>query len=91
VSVRFGPFELDPAARELRREGWPVRLGPRALELLSLLVAERPRALSKQELAARLWPDTFVSVPTRSSPPSGLAAWGRSTARATRGWAGRSR
>jgi DNA-binding winged helix-turn-helix (wHTH) protein len=61
VSVRFGPFELDPAARELRREGWPVRLGPRALDLLSLLVAERPRALSKQELAARLWPDTFVS------------------------------
>src|SRR6185436_16384220 len=38
-----------------------LRLSPKAFELLRLLVDERPRAMSKNELLERLWPDTFVA------------------------------
>jgi DNA-binding winged helix-turn-helix (wHTH) protein len=38
-----------------------VHLSPKALDLLIVLIRERPRALSKAELHAHLWPNTFVS------------------------------
>ena len=34
----FGPFRLDPAERELRRDGAPVVLTPKALDTLHILV-----------------------------------------------------
>lgn len=43
------------------RDGVPVHLSTRAFDLLALLIRERPRALKKEDLHARLWPDTFVS------------------------------
>lgn len=61
MSVCFGPFRLDSSSRELSRDGSPVRLTPKAFELLRLLVENRPRAMSKTELADALWPDVFVS------------------------------
>ena len=36
-------------------------LSPKAFQLLELLLEHRPRALTKQELHDRLWPDAFVS------------------------------
>jgi hypothetical protein len=45
----------------LLRAGKEVRLSPKALQLLELLVVERPRALAKEEIRDRLWPRTFVS------------------------------
>lgn len=51
---------LDTDARELVRGGERVHLSPKAYELLELLVAARPRAMSKQEIYDKLWPDTFV-------------------------------
>lgn len=60
MGVRFGPFVLDPDTRELSRAGVPVPLSPKAFELLSLLVAHRPKAMAKSDLQERLWPDTFV-------------------------------
>ena len=56
----FGEFVLDLEARELLRAGNPVSLSPKALALLGILVGQRPRALSKNELQDQLWPDTFV-------------------------------
>ena len=38
-----------------------VHLSPKALDLLILLIRERPHVLSKADLHARLWPDSFVS------------------------------
>ena len=38
-----------------------MHLEPRALRLLELLIAARPRALSKEELQEALWPKTFVT------------------------------
>src|SRR5262245_37859484 len=60
MRVSFGDFLLDSDSRELHRGSEPVRLSPKALQLLQILVTERPKALSKAELQDRLWPDTFV-------------------------------
>ena len=59
--VRFGPFELDRAAGELRKDGGRLRLQDKPLRVLDALV-ERPGALvTREELRKRLWSDdTFV-------------------------------
>src|SRR5688500_9022472 len=59
-AVSFGSFVLDPEMRELRRRGESIALTPKAFQLLELLVANRPKALSKSALQEQLWPDTFV-------------------------------
>lgn len=56
----FGGFILDTDARRLERGNRAIHLTPKAFELLEILVAERPRALAKQQLYDRLWPDTYV-------------------------------
>jgi DNA-binding winged helix-turn-helix (wHTH) protein len=61
VALVFGDFSLDLESRQLLLSGKEVRLSPKALQLLELLVAERPRALAKAEVRDRLWPRTFVS------------------------------
>ena len=60
---RFGDFELDAAAYELRRKGRRLRLARQPMDLLLLLV-EHPRALvSREEIAKRLWtPDVFIDI-----------------------------
>ena len=61
LRLRFAECVLDTEARELRREGVPRELSPKALQLLELLLSSRPRAVAKAEIHERLWPDTFVS------------------------------
>ena len=61
MDIRFGPFKLDLAGRQLLRDGQRVPLAPKVYHLLCVLAEERPRALSRQELHGRLWPGTFVS------------------------------
>ena len=64
VIVGFGEFVLDGCRRQLLRGDEPVHLSPKAFELLSVLVVERPRAISKVELHDRIWKATFVSEST---------------------------
>jgi len=59
--VRFGDCVFDPEAREVVRAGRSVPLSPKALQLLGLLVATRPRAVAQAELRDQLWPDTHVA------------------------------
>jgi DNA-binding winged helix-turn-helix (wHTH) protein len=61
VLVEFGGFGFDDATRELRCGPRLVHLSPKAVDLLALLLRERPRAVSKGELHATLWPGTFVT------------------------------
>jgi DNA-binding winged helix-turn-helix (wHTH) protein len=61
AAIRFGECELDLDRRLLRRSGEVCHLTPRAFALLEVLVAERPRALRKEDLRERLWPETYVS------------------------------
>jgi DNA-binding winged helix-turn-helix (wHTH) protein len=67
MQVRFGDFTLDTDSRQLRQGETERHLSPKGFELLRLLIENRPRALSKEELHARLWPATFVSDATLSS------------------------
>lgn len=64
MNARFKEFELDPARRQLLRNGREVHLAPKAFDLLAVLVDEAPRVMRKDELHARLWPGTFVSDAT---------------------------
>jgi TolB-like protein/DNA-binding winged helix-turn-helix (wHTH) protein/tetratricopeptide (TPR) repeat protein len=58
---RFGAFELDARAGELRRKGLKVRLRGRPIEILRALLERRGELVSREELRARLWTaDTFV-------------------------------
>ena len=58
---RFGGFELDRIDRELRLRGEIVELHARPLQLLFLLVENRDRFVSKDEIFDTLWPDTAVA------------------------------
>jgi len=60
VKVRFGDFVLDAEARQLVRKGRDVHLSPKAFDLLRTLVASRPNVVSKADLFAQIWPNTFV-------------------------------
>ena len=60
TSIRFGAFCLWPVRRLLLQDNQPVRIGSRALDMLIALL-ERPGDLvTKDELMARVWPNTFV-------------------------------
>jgi DNA-binding winged helix-turn-helix (wHTH) protein len=60
VVYRFGDFRLDHGIRQLFHAGAEVHLSPKAFELLTLLLENHARAVSKAELQERLWPATFV-------------------------------
>jgi len=60
MRYKFGNLSLDTDARELRRGDEPLHLSTKALDLLTMLIAERRRVVPKGELQDRLWPSTFV-------------------------------
>jgi DNA-binding winged helix-turn-helix (wHTH) protein len=60
MRVRFSPYVLDLESRQLLRGDDVVHLSPKAFDLLSILVSDRPKAFSKSDLLDRLWPGTFV-------------------------------
>jgi DNA-binding winged helix-turn-helix (wHTH) protein len=67
VRLVFGDCILDTDTREVHCQGRPVHLGPKAYDLLQLLLAARPRVLSKLDLYGKLWPDVAVSESSLST------------------------
>jgi DNA-binding winged helix-turn-helix (wHTH) protein len=61
MPINFGAFTLDWQTRQLLQDTRPVPLSPKALELIAMLVEQRPAAVSKAAIHQQLWPDTFVS------------------------------
>ena len=61
MTIAIGECRFDTLRREVRRGSQRVHLSPKAFELLGLLLDRRPRAVSKDELFALLWPTTFVT------------------------------
>ena len=58
---RFGVFELDPVAGELRKQGRKLKLEGQPLQVLHILLEQPGRMVSREELREKLWPaDTFV-------------------------------
>jgi DNA-binding winged helix-turn-helix (wHTH) protein len=72
MSLCFGDFELDQERRQLLRSGQPVPLEPKAYALLSLLVARRPRTLSRAQIRDVVWPGVFVSESTLNQAVNGI-------------------
>ncbi len=62
-TYHFAGFELDRGACELRRNGRNVRLERIPFELLSLLVDQRDRVVSRDEIVERIWgKDVFLEA-----------------------------
>src|SRR5277367_6235018 len=56
----FGPFRLFAAERRLEKDGKPVRIGGRALDLLTVLVERAGEVVSNREIFERVWRDVTV-------------------------------
>src|SRR6187402_1812167 len=59
--LRFAEFELDLDARELLRNGRPVRIQPQPLRVLEMLVVQAGTLVTREELRRRIWDEaTYV-------------------------------
>ncbi len=59
--IRFGPFSVDLAARELLKGGAKVRLQGLPFQILIILLERPGEWVTREELQQRLWPsDVFV-------------------------------
>jgi len=59
--LRFGVFELDPLAGELRKKGMKIRLQGQPVDILVMLLQRPGETITREELQRKLWPtDTFV-------------------------------
>ncbi len=58
--ISFGPFSLSASGRLLTKDGTPVELGARALDILIALASRPNETVSKRDLLARVWPDVTV-------------------------------
>lgn len=56
----FGPYRLNVTEKLLERDGTPVLLGSRALDLLVALVEDAGVVLTKRDLIARVWGNTAI-------------------------------
>src|SRR5262249_39540159 len=59
--LRFGPYRLDPGSEQLWRGPQEVKLTPKGLALLCLLVTRAGHVVTKEELFRSVWSDTVVS------------------------------
>jgi tetratricopeptide (TPR) repeat protein len=62
--IRFATFQIDPRTWLLTRDGRPVDLSPRLVEILGYIVARGGEIVTKDELLERFWPDVHVSENT---------------------------
>jgi DNA-binding winged helix-turn-helix (wHTH) protein/TolB-like protein len=60
IGYRFGPFMLDVEQASLLRDGSVVKIPRKSFEILTLLVKNGGRIVSKNEIMERVWPETFV-------------------------------
>src|SRR3954471_22603159 len=60
--VRFGTFEVDFAAGELRKNGVKLKLTGQPFQVLAILLERPGEVVTREVLQKRLWPDTFVDV-----------------------------
>lgn len=62
-SIAFGPYRLYPAARVIEKEGEPLPVGSRALDILIVLADRAGEVISHRELTERVW-RSLVVTPT---------------------------
>ena len=69
---RFGRFRLDVVERVFERDGSRAPVMPKVFDLLVVLIRNRGRLLSKDELLRTVWPETFVDEGSLSRTMSRL-------------------
>src|ERR1700688_2400370 len=63
--LKFGPYLVDLAAGEVRKNGSRIRLQEKPLRVLALLAERQGQVVTREELKKHLWPeDTFVDFET---------------------------
>jgi TolB-like protein/Flp pilus assembly protein TadD len=67
VIYQFADVTLDPARRELLRDGTLVAVEPQVFDLLKLLIEARERVVTRDELLNVVWHGRIVSDATLSS------------------------
>ena len=56
----FGPFRLSVRKRVLQKDGVPLKIGSRALDILLTLVERAPEVVAKRDLVAKVWGTVVV-------------------------------
>ncbi len=60
-TLRFGPFEADLLARELRKQGVRIKVPDQSFRVLGMLLEYPGKLVSREALQQQIWPsDTFV-------------------------------
>lgn len=67
MTLAFQDLSFDAASRVVSKGGRELRLTRKAFDLLAFLIERRPNAVSKDDIHARLWPQTFVAEITLHS------------------------
>ena len=58
--LRFGVFQVNLAAREIRKHGVRVRLSGQPFCILAILLEKPGEVVTREEMRDKLWTDTFV-------------------------------
>ena len=58
--IRFGPFELDIRAAELRKHNLRIRLQQQPVQILIMLLEHPGEVVLREEICAKLWPNDTV-------------------------------
>jgi predicted ATPase/DNA-binding winged helix-turn-helix (wHTH) protein len=74
AGVAFGRFLVLPLRRELLADGQATGLGARAFDVLMALIEARGAVVSKEALAARVWPGQIIQDTALQSQVSALRA-----------------
>ena len=67
MHLLFGDCALNPASRELSRDGRPVHIEPQVFDLLLHLIQNRDHVVSKDDLLSAVWQGRIVSESTLSN------------------------
>src|SRR3954447_18327827 len=59
--LRFGVFTADLDRGELSKRGTPVRLQDQSFQVLRFLLERPNQIVTREDLQARIWPDTHVA------------------------------
>jgi predicted ATPase/DNA-binding winged helix-turn-helix (wHTH) protein len=59
-AISFGPFRLFPTERLVEKNGVPIHIGGRSLDILICLAERAGEVISKRDLVARVWADIHV-------------------------------
>src|ERR1700752_2270641 len=69
--IRFGIFEADLTAGELRKGGSRIRPQEQPFQILAMLLERPGQIITREDLRSKLWPgDTFVDF------EHGVNSWG---------------